>query len=59
MSTYLPVLIVKTCGYQHIGLLRMQVHNQQEAGSMAVESLLRRGLEPTNIPLLVRGKLGM
>ena len=37
----------------------MQVHNQQEAGSMAVESLLRRGLEPTNIPLLVRGKLGM
>ena len=62
-------LMVKTRDYQHMGLLRMHVQNQWKASSMTVESslnveqLFQEGLgilmEPTNIPLLLRGRLGM
>ena len=67
--TKLYSLMIKTKGYQHVGLLRMQFQNQWEASSMTVESfftvehLLQGGLgiqiEPSNIPLFVRGRLGM
>ena len=56
-------LMVKTRDYQHMGLLGLQVQNQWKASSMTVEHLLQGDLgtyvEPTNIPLLVRGRLDM
>ena len=62
-------LMIKAKGYQHVELLRMQVQNQWEASSMAVEGfftvehLLQGGLgiqiEPNNIPLWVRRRLAM
>ena len=61
--TRLFSLMVKTRDYQHMGLLGMQVQNQWKASSMTVEHLLQGDLgtyvEPTNIPLLVRGRLDM
>ena len=61
--TRLYSLMVKTRDYKHMGLLEMQVQNHWKARSMTVEHLLQGDLgtyvEPTNIPLLVRGRLDM